>query len=64
MKNCFEKQLPQPLLNYFKNTTELHNDLMCSTSKKFASVEEATANHMEYTQSDTKLLIYEKYKIT
>ena len=37
---------------------------MCSTSKKFASVEEATANHMEYTQSDTKLLIYEKYKIT
>ena len=37
VKNCFEKQLPQPLLNFFKKTTEQHNhSTRCSASKNFA----------------------------
>ena len=43
MKNCFEKQLPQPLLNFFKKTTEKHNNLTRSTSKNFAFVEESNS---------------------
>ena len=41
VKNCFEKQLPQPLLNFFKKTTEQHNHSTRSASKNFAFVEEA-----------------------
>ena len=44
VKDCFEKQLLQPLLNVSKNTTEpteQHNSSTCSISKKFAFVEEA-----------------------
>ena len=43
VKNCFEKQLPQPLLNFFKKTTEQHNHSTCSASKNFAFVEEANS---------------------
>ena len=44
VKDCFEKQLLQPLLNVSKNTTEpteQHNSSTRSVSKKFAFVEEA-----------------------
>ena len=37
-KNCFEKQLPQPLLNFFKKTTEQHNHPTHSTSQNFVFV--------------------------
>ena len=40
VKNCFEKQLPQPLLNFFKKTTEQHNHSTRSALKNFAFVEE------------------------
>ena len=43
VKNCFEKQLPQPLLNVFKKVTEQHNHLTLSASKNFAFVEEANS---------------------
>ena len=43
VKNYFEKQLPQPLLNFFKRTTEQHNHSTCSASKNFAFVEEANS---------------------
>ena len=46
-KNCFEKQLPQPLLNFFKKTTEQHNHPTHSTSQNFVFVEEFIASHME-----------------
>ena len=39
----FEKQLLQPLLNFFKNTTEWHNNSTCSASKNFALVVEANS---------------------
>ena len=43
VKNYFEKQLPQPLLNFFKKTTEQHNHSMHFASKNFAFVEEANS---------------------
>ena len=42
-KNCFEKQLSQPLLNLFKKPTEQHNHSTRSASKNFAFVEEANS---------------------
>ena len=43
VKNCFEKQLPQPLLNFFKKTTEQPNHSTRSVSINFAFVEEANS---------------------
>ena len=43
VKNCFEKQLPQPLLNFFKKTTEQHNHSIRSASKNFAFLGEANS---------------------
>ena len=43
MKNCFEKQLPQPLSNFFKNTTEQHNYSTHFAWKNFAIVEKANS---------------------
>ena len=43
VKNCFEKQLSQPPLNFFKNTTEQHNHSTRSACKKFAFVAEANS---------------------
>ena len=34
VKNCFEKQLPQTLMNFLKKATEQHNHLTCSVTKK------------------------------
>ena len=42
-ENCFEMQLPQPLLNFFKKTTGQHNHLTCSATKNFAFVEKANS---------------------
>ena len=38
-----KKQLPQPVLNFFKKTTEQHNHSTRSASKNFAFVEEANS---------------------
>ena len=43
VENCFEKQLPQHLLNFFKKITEQHNHSTRSSSKKFAFVKEANS---------------------
>ena len=43
VKNWFEKQWPQPLLNFYKKTTEQHNHSTPSASKDFASVEKANS---------------------
>ena len=43
VKNCFEKQLSQPLLNFFKKSTEQHNHSTSSASKNFTFVEEANS---------------------
>ena len=43
VKNCFEKQLPQPLLNFFKKSIEQHNHSTSSALKNFAFVEEANS---------------------
>ena len=43
VKNCFKKQLSQPLLIFFLNTTEQHNHSTRSGSKNFAFVEEANS---------------------
>ena len=43
VKNCFEKQLPQPLLNFFKKSIEQHNHSTSSALKNFVFVEEANS---------------------
>ena len=43
VRSFFEKQLPQPLLNFFKKTTEQHNHSTRYASKNFAFVEEANS---------------------
>ena len=43
VKNCFQKQLPRPLLNFFRKTTEQHNHSTRSASKNFAFVGEANS---------------------
>ena len=34
VKNCFEKQLPQTLMNFLKKAAEQHNHLTCAVTKK------------------------------
>ena len=55
VKNYFEKQLPQPLLNFFKKIIEQNNHSTRSASKNFALMEEANSKLYEV---DTKLLLY------
>ena len=43
VKDCFEKQLPQPLLNFFRKTTEQHNHSTRYASKNFAFVKKANS---------------------
>ena len=43
MTNYFEKQLPQPLLDFFKKTIEQYNHSTRSASKNFAFVDEANS---------------------
>ena len=44
MKNLLEKQLPKPLLHFFKKTIEQHNHSTRSASQKFVFMKRAYSN--------------------
>ena len=65
VKNYFENQLPQPLLNFFKKTTKRHNHSKRSVSKNFAFVEKANSNSYGIDSVRYQpFIIWNKYKIT
>ena len=65
VKNYFENQLPQPLLNFFKKTTKRQNHSKRSASKNFAFVEKANSNSYGIDSVRYQpFIIWNKYKIT